>query len=133
MKRNTYPSFQAHCLVGVYLAGNFSKAAIKLQVSMYIHHWDDARRGAISKAKETLASLGVTDETLQGAEFEEDEVEYLAIDPKGVRKSLEKVSAHYLHAAKDRDRLIRQRRLVPDSATEMREIYGTAKKKEVAA
>lgn len=124
MKRHTYPHFRATTKVSLMLGGS-SQASVCLVVAFYISHWDEIHRIGRETALYKLQSIGVPADSLKNAECEVEVTEYIAIDPRGVRRDWgTQVQAFYLHDPKKRDVLIRQRRLVPDSHKEMLEIYG---------
>lgn len=128
MKFSTYPPFLCKCLVAVRTRGDEPKwnPDIRVRVAFYIHHWGDIQRGAHSKVEQQLRALEVPLEVLAGADYEVEDQEYYALEPRGVRRNEdnERVEAFYFHDPKKRELLIRQRRLVPESANEMMAIYG---------
>ena len=128
MKFSTYPPFLCKCLVALRTPSDEPKwnPDIRVRVAFYIHHWGDIQRGARSKVEQQLRALDVSLEVLAHADYEVEDCEYYALEPRGVRRNEdnERVEAFYLHDPKKRDVLIRQRRLVPESANEMMAIYG---------
>lgn len=124
MKRHTYPHFRAITTVSILLGGSI-QASVCLVVAFYISHQDETHRIGRETALYKLQCIGVPADSLKNAECEVEVTEYIAIDPRGVRRDWgTQVQAFYLHDPKKRDVLIRQRRLVPESHKEMLEIYG---------
>jgi len=128
VKASLYPTFLASCTVILQLPDNKStRPDLRVRVTTYINTWDDVHRNAVAECKYRLGLLGVTKETIDLAYFEIDDTRYTAVEPRGVRREYGvAVEAFYLHDPKKRDVLIRQRRLVPESMTEMMAIYGKA-------
>jgi uncharacterized protein YprB with RNaseH-like and TPR domain len=127
VKNLTYPPFRCHCQVAVQLASNhsYNNPNVIVRVAFYIQHWGDIYAGARSATESSLLSLGVSPVLLATAGYEVDDVEYYALEPRGVRhEDGEPVQAFYLHDPKKRETLIKQRRLVPESAAQMVEMYG---------
>lgn len=126
MKNSTYPPFKVTCTVDVIMPGNdtpFPDLVIKLE--FYIQCWDDIHTAAKREAKYRLERMGVDSDKLKHACFEDGDHEFIAIQPKGVKREYGvPVEAFYHCDPKKRDLLIRQRRLVPDSLGHMRELYG---------
>ena len=138
MKPLTYPPFKCTCICTVHLPENKTRTPdIAIRMSFYIQHWGDITSYAMREAIYRLERLGVDKETLQDAYFETEDHTYLAIEPRLVRRQYGvPVEAFYHHDPKKREQLIKQRRLVPDSHSEMVEMYGKAEKPtetEVAA
>jgi hypothetical protein len=114
------------CKCGVYLLGSQkTKPDVSINLAFYIQHWDDISPGAKSEAVFRLTQLGVNRATLEDAYFEVDDITYVAIEPRGVKREYGvPVEAFYHHDHKKRDTLVKQRRLVPDSYAHMVELYG---------
>lgn len=128
MKRLTYPPFTVTCTVNIQLPDNQSfHPDIAVKVGFYIQHRDDIYSSAKREAIWRLERLGVASDKLKDASFETDDYSYTAIEPKGVKREYGvPVEAFYHHDPKKRDVLIRQRRLVPESHSEMVRLYGKA-------
>ena len=128
MKPSTYPLFTVSCTVSIQLPDSQSyRPDIAIKVAFYINHWDDIHRQAKREAIWQLERLGVASDKLKEAHFETDDHAYIAIEPKGVKREYgAPVEAFYHCDPKKREVLIRQRRLVPDSQTEMVALYGKA-------
>ena len=126
MKFSTYPPFLCTCICNVQLPDNKSRSPdIRIKLTFHINHWGDIQRGAMSEAAYRLERLGVEKETLQYADFEVADCDYVALEPRGVRREeYSGVEAFYHCDPKKREVLIRQRRLVPESQAEMVELYG---------
>lgn len=126
MKPSLYPPFLASCTVTLQLPDNKSSHPdLRVRVTTYINTHDDVHGNSVAECKYRLGLLGVTKETIDSAYFEIDDTSYTAVEPRGVRREYGKaVEAFYFHDPKKRDVLIRQRRLVPESRTEMMALYG---------
>ena len=126
MKLSTYPPFMVHCKCNIQLLDNKStRPDVSINVSFYIQHWNDITPGAKNEAVFRLLKLGTNPETLENAYFEVDDMTYVAIEPRGVKREYGvPVEAFYHHDHKKRDTLVKQRRLVPDSYAHMVELYG---------
>ena len=126
MKFSTYPPFRVTCTVNVQLPENKSfNPDIAIKLSFYINHWGDIHGTAKREAIWRLECLGANKDTLKDACFETEDHCYVAIEPKGVvREYGVATEAFYLCDPKKRERLICQRRLVPESQAEMIAIYG---------
>jgi hypothetical protein len=127
MRPGAYPSFFTSCLVRISLANsdNPNHADITIKVGFYIQHWGDIQKNAMRYATWNLERLGVTESTLKNAQFEVDDCQYVAVDPKGVKREYgDRIEAFYHCNPKKRDTLIKQSRLVPDSYADMVEMYG---------
>lgn len=128
MKLSAYPPFTVSCTVNIQLPDNQSyRPDIAIKVAFYINHQDDIHSQAKREAIWQLERLGVASDKLKDAYFETDDHSYIAVEPKGVKREYGvPIEAFYHHDPKKRDVLIRQRRLVPESHTEMVTLYGKA-------
>lgn len=127
-KTKPLPRFSATADVQVFMPGEnrdeygISPAAC-LRVQFYVlHAFDSGARWAVDGA---LARLGVPEDKIKTAIIEYQIVSYVACNAIGVRRKnwSDPVEAFYLVEDKDRARLIRQRRLVPESIQDSLRIY----------
>lgn len=95
-----------------------------LCVKFYLAHMDDLS-GATYRAKCALEDLGVPKDVIEDCYFEPRHDEYVALDAIGVRREYyaDPVEAFRFCEPKDRARLIRQKRLVPEDARERLSMY----------
>lgn len=127
-KTKPLPFFRATADVEVFVINDkeqgYGKAAACLRVQFNVQHaFDSGARWAVEGA---LERLGVPAETIKSAAIEYQIVSYVACNAIGVKRAnwFDPVDAFYLVEDKDRARLIRQRRLVPESIEESLRIYG---------
>lgn len=126
MKLSKFPPFSAVGQVSVYEQGDM-RPFIKIGFQCYLNHRDEIDGAAVRDAKWKLQRAGVSEERIKELCFEYDCTDSLwAKEPKGVRREYgDSIEAFFDHGGlKKRDILIRQRRLVPDDAFEMRAMYG---------
>lgn len=127
-KPKPLPYFRATADVEVFVVSDVNEGygrtpAAVLRVQFNVRHaFDSGARWAVDGA---LACLGVPAETIKSAIIEYQIVSYVALDPIGVKRDYygPPVEAFYLVEDKDRARLIRQRRLVPESIEDSLRIY----------
>jgi len=95
-----------------------------LSVKFYLAHMDDLS-GSAYRAKCALEDLGVPKDVIEDCYFEACHDEYVALDAIGVRREYytDPVEAFRFCEPKDRARLIRQKRLVPEDARERLSMY----------
>ena len=97
----------------------------RVRVSFYLSHRDDEFRGGREAAQTVLRRFGVDQKILDAASYEVSVDEYLALEARYVRKTEgEHIQAFAHPEKKDEERLVRQRRLVPESHQEMVKLYG---------
>lgn len=127
-KQKPLPYFRATADVEVFMPdesreeyGISPAACLRVQFNVQ-HAFGTGARWAVDHA---LARLGVPEEKIKAAIIEYQIVSYVACDAIGVRRKnwSDPVEAFYLVEEKDRARLIRQRRLVPESIQDSLRIY----------
>jgi hypothetical protein len=124
--RFTAPYFKAHATVHIFLHDTTSyHPDAKVRVVFYISHRDDVHRGGREAAQDVFRRVGTDQKVLDAAEYEVSVDEYTACDARYVRNpNHEPVQAFAHPEKKDEERLIKQRRLVPESHQEMVKLYG---------
>jgi hypothetical protein len=120
------PSFSARATVGIYLPDSSShRPDARVRVSFRLSHRDEEFLGGREAAQAVLWRLGVDQTILNAATYEVSVDEYFALEARYVRKSEgEHIQAFDQPEKKDEERLVRQRRLVPESYHEMVKLYG---------
>ncbi|MGH8758088.1 MAG: hypothetical protein ACREVW_01010 [Burkholderiales bacterium] len=120
------PYFTANMTVRIYLRDSSSMHPdASVRVNCLIWSRDDEFRGAKEAAQTMLRRFGVDQKTLDAAEYEHQVDGYIACDSRGVRNpDREPIEAFAFPEKKGEARLIKQRRLVPESHREMVEFYG---------
>jgi len=132
MKNRTYPFFLATGMVDVFAPGDI-RPTITVKASCYISFHDESHSLMVREAKYRLEQAGVPKEKVDTFYFEGTGITELhAQEPKGVRRVYGEPVEAFIDSVelKKRDVLIRQRRIVPYSHSDMLEIYGP---KEAAA
>lgn len=122
------PYFRAHATVQVFLPGtsetSYSPDA-SLRVTFYLAHRDDEYTGGKNAAQGVLLRLGADAAKVEQAHFEVFVDDYVACDARYVRNpDRDPIKAYSQPHAKDEARLLRQRRIVPQSHREMFAMYG---------
>lgn len=121
------PMFKCKASVEVYRTSDNSvnpAPVATLSVQFYLAHMDDIS-GATYRARCALEDLGVPKHVIDDCYFEPRHDEYIALDAIGVRREYhtDPVEAFRFCEPKDRARLIRQKRLVPEDARERLSMY----------
>ena len=120
------PHFRAFATVDVFKEGSQSSCPdAQLRVSFYLFNRDDEHGSAKREAQWCLERLGVDKQLLEAAYYEHSVDRYVACSSRNVRNpDNEPVSATAHPDQKERDRLVRQRRVVPESHADMVHLYG---------
>lgn len=119
------PMFKCKASVDVWRTSKCSTHPVAtVRVEFYLAHMDDIS-GATYRARCALEDLGVPKDVIDDCYFEPRHDEYIALDAIGVRREYytEPVEAFRFCEPKDRARLIRQKRLVPEDARERLSMY----------
>ncbi len=117
--------FLCKASVNVYRASKHSNNPVAvLHVQFYLAHMDDLS-GSTYRARCALEDLGVPTDVIEDCFFEAQHDEFVALNAIGVRReyATDPVEAFRFCDPKDRARLIRQRRLVPEDARERLSMY----------
>lgn len=120
------PYFRADATVLIYLPGSASSTPdARVRVTFYLSNRDDEHRGAKNAAQEVLRRFGGDTAKIDNATYELQIDGYTACDARYVRNpDRDPIEAFTYPAEKDKARLIRQRRVVPDSHRDMCAMYG---------
>lgn len=120
------PTFRAIATVSVFKAGSESRHAdAQLRVEYYLTNRDHEGSTAKRAAQWCLESMGVPQAAVDAAYYEHSIDRYIALDARNVRNpDGEPIDATAHPGPKELDRLVRQRRVVPDSHHDMVHLYG---------
>lgn len=120
------PTFRAFATVSVFKEGSTSHHPdAQLRVDFYLTNRDDEFSAAKRAAQWCLERLGTPKDVVEGATYEHTIDRYVALDARGVRNpDREPIEATAFPGPKEVDRLVRQRRVVPDSHHDMVRLYG---------
>lgn len=126
-KAHITPYFAVRATVSIFLcqdnASNNPDARIR--VNFLISHQEQVYRYGRDSAEIVLRRFGTDQKMLDAAYYEVEVDAYHACDARYVRNpDLKPVEAFFDYDKKDEARLIRQRRLVPESYQDINRIYG---------
>lgn len=122
------PTFRVEVTVGVFIDpdSNGYRPDLRLALTYYCSYRDDVGRGGKSAAEWALSKAGVPAERLAKAEYETALIEVYALESRFVRNPDRDPVIAFLDdfGMKNRDRLIKQRRLFPNSNSDLMQLYG---------
>lgn len=120
------PTFRALATVSVFKTGSTShRPDAQLRVEFYLNNRDHEHSAAKRAAQWCLEQIGTPQAAYEGATYEHSIDRYIALDSRGVRNpDNEPVDATAFPGHKEMERLVRQRRVVPDSHADMVRLYG---------
>ncbi len=120
------PYFTVQATVSIFLSDSTSNSPdAKVRVNFFICHKEEVHRSGRDWAQTVLRRFGTDQKMLDDAYYEVDVDAYFALDSRYVRNpDNEPVEAFYFYDKKDEARLIKQRRLVPESYQDIYRIYG---------
>lgn len=120
------PYFTVQATVNIFLSDSTSNHPdAKVRVNFAIWHKEEVHRSGRESAQTVLRRFGTDQKMLDGAYYEVDVDAYFARDARYVRNPDNKpVEAFYFYDKKDEARLIKQRRLVPESYQDIYRMYG---------
>ncbi|ABM37577.1 hypothetical protein [Polaromonas naphthalenivorans] len=124
-RKFTAPYFTVQATVSIFLGDSTSNSPdAKVRVNFVIWHKEEVYRSGRDWAQTVLRRFGTDQKMLDDAYYEVDVDAYFARDARYVRNpDNEPVEAFYFYDKKDEARLIKQRRLVPESHQDIYRIY----------
>lgn len=120
------PFFKAEVTVSIFLSGNTAYCCTdaKMRVNFTLLHAEQIHPYACESVKRQLRTFGADQATLDDATYEVEVDKLFALDARYVKNSNgDPVEAFASCDAKDEARLIRQRRLLPESYEAISKIY----------